>query len=409
MSWTRAILGAAALLALLLVVGQRKSERRTAQPEPVATAQSEAFTALNRTPPNTETPPAAPPPPVAGQDLFAGPTVIELALEVPPSGIQSLRDQPRVWTSARLRTGNEIFEAVAVHIKGSQGSLQSIDQRPSFTISFSHFQPDRRFHQLRKIHLNNCAEDPSAMTQILCGELCRNAGLPAARSSYAILRLNRRKLGLYVLTEGLTKEFLQQHFTKTRGNLYDGGFRKDIDQTLERIGGEGVDTQNDRRALLRAARERDPRRRWARLTQVLDTERFISLLAITTLTWNWDGYPMAQNNYRLYHDPASDRMVFIPHGLDQMFWEPQGSIYPPLRGLVAAAVMETAEGQTLYRKRLAELHRDVFQVSSLHRRIDELTAHIAPYRRDAPQQGARLKSLVAARARSVAGQLAEGE
>jgi spore coat protein H len=129
---------------------------------------------------------------------------------------------------------------------------------------------------------------------------------------------------------------------------------------------------------------------------------------MSTIQWNWDGYPMARNNYRIYHDPATDRLVFIPHGLDQMFWEPEGPIYPRLQGLVAIAVMRVPEARRLYRDRLAALNETVFAVELLQRRVDELVALIRPYRRDAPQQGARLKDLIEMRSTSIAEQLASG-
>lgn len=340
-----------------------------------------------------------------GWDLLAATNVPSFQLDLPESALNSLREQPREWTRGTLRLGDEIFPDVAVHIKGSEGSLQPIDRRPSLTISINKYAPGRKLHGLRKIHFNNTAEDPTFMTEILCGQICRQAGLPAARSGYATLTLNRRKLGLYVLKEGLTKEFLAQHFPRTDGNLYDGGFRKDIDQELERIGGDGPEDQSDRLALLAAAREPDLERRWVRLQQVLDTDRFITLLAFTTITWNWDGYPMARNNYRLYHDPESDRLVFIPHGLDQMFWQPQGSIYPRMSAIVATAVLRIPEGRRLYRERLAQMHTNVFQVDQLSRRIDQLAAVLQPHKPDADAQAARLKRQIAGRAESIARQL----
>jgi hypothetical protein len=344
-----------------------------------------------------------------GWDLLAATNVPSFQLELSQAALSSLREQPREWTRGTLRLGDEVFTDVGVHIKGSEGSLQPIDRRPSLTISINKYVPGRKLHGLRKIHFNNTAEDPTFMTEILCGQICRQAGLPAARSGYATLTLNRRKLGLYVLKEGLTKEFLAQHFQRTDGNLYDGGFQKDIDHELERIGGDGPEDQSDRLALLAAAREPDPQRRWLRLQKVLDTDRFMTLLAFTTIAWNWDGYPMARNNYRLYHDPESDRLVFIPHGLDQMFWQPQGSIDPRMNGIVAAAVLRIPECRRLYRERLALLHTNVFQVDQLSRRIDQLAAVIRPYKPDTDTQADRLKRQIAGRAESIARQLGAPE
>lgn len=346
-------------------------------------------------------------PPPGG--LFEGRSVPGFTLELGSEAMQSLRDQPREWVRATLVTGSNRFPDVAVHIKGSQGSLQSIDERPALTVSLNRFAPGRKFEGLRKIHFNNMAEDPSFLMEILCSELCRKAGLPAARSAHVTLTLNGRRLGLYVLKEGLTSEFLGQYFRDTSGNLYDGGFRRDINRPLERIGGKGPEDQSDRIALLNAAREPNLDKRWQRLQQVLDVDRFITLLAMTTIMWNWDGYPMARNNYRIYHDPTTDKLVFIPHGLDQMFWEPEGSIYPPMRAIVAAAVIAVPEGRRLYRERLKALHADVFKVDELNRRTDELAALIKPHRHDAARQAARLKQLMAARWDSIARQMTVAE
>jgi len=340
-----------------------------------------------------------------GWELFAGTNVPAFSLELDSAAMQSLRESPREWAHGTLRLGGKTFQDVGVHIKGSEGSLQPIDRRPSLTVSLNKFVSGQKLLGLQKIHFNNTAEDPSFMTEVVCGELYRQAGVPAARAAHGTLTLNGRSLGLYMVKEGLTKTFLAQYFQRTDGVLYDGGFQQDITTPFERIGGKEPAGQADRVALLAAAREPDLARRWARLQQTLDTERFISLLAMSTLTWNWDGYPMAYNNYRVYHDPERDRLSFMPHGLDQMFWEPQGPIYPPLRGLLARAVMQVPEGRQLYRERLAALHTNVFKVEVLDRRVDELTALITPFRPNAQAQSARLKQLIAGRARSVGTQL----
>jgi spore coat protein H len=356
----------------------------------------------------TELPNRSPQPPrpkAPGAELFAGTNVWAFSITIDSLNMQSLRRQPRAWAKGTVLLGKETYPNVGIHIKGSQGSLQAIDERPSLTLSFNKFVAGRRCHGLRKLHLNNTAEDPSFMTEVLCGELCRQAGLPAARAGHATLQLNGQRLGLYVVKEGLTTEFLAQYFRRTDGNLYDGGFQKDVDQVMERIHGDGPDEQKDRLALVDAAWERDPARQWKRLQEVLDIDRFISLLAITTLTWNWDGYPMARNNYRIYHDPETDKLVFIPHGLDQMFWEPQGTIYPRMNALVAAAVLRIPEARQLYRQRLAQLHADIFQENVLTNRVNELAALIQPYLPNAFAQAAKLRQQISGRAKSVAEQL----
>src|ERR1051326_5769173 len=44
------------------------------------------------------------------------------------------------------------------------------------------------------------------------------------------------------------------------------------------------------------------------------------------------------------------RMVFMPHGMDQMFYQPQSSLFPELKGVVATAVLETPEAREPFRE-----------------------------------------------------------
>src|SRR5207249_4645971 len=115
------------------------------------------------------------------------------------------------------------------------------------------------------------------------------------------------------------------------------------------------------RAVVAAAEDPDPVRRLERLGQVLDVDRFISMIAMEVMTWHWDGYAMKKNNYKVYHDPASGKVVFFPHGMDQMFWDPSGPIVPSMEGLVARALLETTAGRRRYRERMALLLTNVFK------------------------------------------------
>jgi len=54
-------------------------------------------------------------------------------------------------------------------------------------------------------------------------------GCPCGRACHAIVELNGRKVGLYVLKEGFDTVFLKRHFKDESGNLYDGGFLQEID------------------------------------------------------------------------------------------------------------------------------------------------------------------------------------
>jgi hypothetical protein len=105
----------------------------------------------------------------------------------------------------------------------------------------------------------------------------------------------------------------------------------------------------------------------------------LSFMALEMMTWHWDGYVMKHNNYRVYHEPASDKIYFLPHGMDQMFWVADAAIVPVNPGgLVATAILRTPQGRKLYRERVGVLLTNVFLVERLTNRIDEVQRRIRP-------------------------------
>lgn len=317
-------------------------------------------------------------PDVSEEFLTNGPIPL-LQIEIRGTNLAALRRNDRNYARATVKEGETVYVNVGMHLKGAAGSFRGLDDRPCLTLNFDKFQDGQKFHGLDKIHLNNSVQDGSYITEILCGDLFRAAGVPTPRGTHARVRLNGRDLGLYVLKEGFDKRFLRRYFDNPTGNLYDGGFLKEITEPIERTSGEGdVKKYSDLKAVAAAAMEPDPVRRLERLEKVLDLDRFLSFFALEIMTWHWDGYAMKKNNYRVYHDPDSGRAVFLPHGMDQMFWDARGSIYPPIDGLVAQQILAAPEGKRRYRERVAELAARLFTAEWLTNRIHQLQARIRP-------------------------------
>jgi hypothetical protein len=155
------------------------------------------------------------------------------------------------------------------------------------------------------------------------------------------------------------------------------------------------------------------------LSSVLDLDRFITYLALDIMMCNWDGYALNQNNYRIYHDPTIDKLVFMPHGLDQMFGGGRVNlganmpVFPRMRGLVARAVMATKEGRERYRERVAQLLDSVYDVPAMTNRVHELAARIHPILaekgpgavREHEKEVAEMCERIAERAESIRAQL----
>ncbi len=317
--------------------------------------------------------------PLPGADVFTNGAVHQLRLSISAADMESLRQDAREFIRATVNEGATTYQDVAVHLKGSVGSFRPVDDKPDWTLDFNRFNGRQRFHGLRRIHLNNSVEDPSFCNELLGGELFRAAGVPAPRVAHAVVTLNGRRLGLYVLKEGFTEDFLACYFKQVGGNLYEPGEGHDVNQRLKR---NSVQAPRQGRAALEAlaeaALETDPARRWLRLEATLDVNRFVTFMAMEVMVGHRDGYCLARNNYRVYQDLDAGKFVFFPHGMDQLLGNPDSPWQPHMAGLVAKAVMDTAEGRRQYRTCFESLFTNVFRVRMLSERVDQVVAHLRP-------------------------------
>ncbi|HEX4645156.1 MAG TPA: CotH kinase family protein, partial [Verrucomicrobiae bacterium] len=307
-----------------------------------------------------------------GQELFTNGAVAGIRIQIAAAELDELRRDPRVFVRATLIEGSTRFDNVAVHLKGAVGSFRPIDDKPAFTLDFARFLPGRSFHGLRRIHLNNSVEDPSYCNELIGGELFRAAGIPAPRVGRAVVSLNERKLGLYVLKEGFTEDFLSCYFKQIGGNLYEPDEGHDVNQRLKKTGVEAPG--GDRKALkalAKAALEIDLNQRWNRLERTLELDRFIRFMALEVMLCHRDGYCLARNNFRVYQDLDSGKMIFFPHGMDQLFGNADLPWMPHMAGLVAQAVMETPQGKQLYSENFRSLLGTLFKPETLSNRIDD--------------------------------------
>lgn len=313
-----------------------------------------------------------------GAALFTNRVVHRLQLTITPENVAALKASPRQSVRATLREGTNVFEPVAVHLKGSVGSFRGLDGKPAFTISLDKFAPAQRFHGHKKIHLNNSVEDASYLHEMLGGEFFRAAGVPAARVTHALVEFNGRRLGMYVLKEGFTEDFLALTFPHPTGNLYDTGAGRDVDEPLRKDLGANPDDRSDLEALTEAALEPDLARRWTRLQGVLDMNRVLSFMAAEILLGHRDGYCLARNNFRVYHDVDSGRMLFFPHGMDVLLGNARAPVDVRMNGLVAQSILEIPEGRRAYRARCAQLFTNQFHVEKMHARVEETLSLLRP-------------------------------
>lgn len=314
----------------------------------------------------------------AAAALFSNGAPLQIKIELNDADVQALKKDNRKYVQATIIEANQTYTNVGLHLKGAAGSFRQLEEKPAFTLSFNQFNPAQRFHGLRKIHLNNSVQDGSYLNELLAGELFRSAKVPATRAAHALVELNGKRLGLYVVKEGFTKDFLALYFKKPNGNLYDMDPGREVTEKLKKDMGVGPNDWSDLKALAAAAQEPDLAKRWRALQKVLDVDRFVSFMAMEVMTCHWDGYCLGRNNFRVYFDRDQKKLLFFPHGADQMFQNATSPIQPPMAGLVAQAVIRVPQGRRLYRERFATLFTNVFDVRSLTNRVDSVVALTMP-------------------------------
>lgn len=337
---------------------------------------------------------------------FATGPLPRLHIELDPVEMRGLDNNPKTFIRAQIRESapgeaDHTYHNVGLHLKGSFGSIRPVADKPALTLNFDKFVPGQNFHGLDKLHLNNSVQDASYMCENIGGWVFRESGVPAPRVSAAHVWLNGRDLGIFVLKEGFDSPFYKRYFKDRSGNLYDGNFT-DVDRDMDVHLGEHklppinpldfkamrqrqvhlnelhAKASSRLRELADACREVDPDKRHQMLDQVLDVDRFLTFLACETMVAHWDGYAANRNNYRIYHDPKTDRLVFLPHGMDQLFQRPEHSLYGN-NSLVALAVTINNPGdRKRYIDRIAEIRRSAFKTETVTAQLARIAERIKP-------------------------------
>lgn len=310
------------------------------------------------------------------EEFFQQGMIPEIRITLTDKEEQQLRRDLRRYVDITF-TENETnkFKNVKMKLKGAAGSFRELGDRPALTISMR--KKGDRFHGLDKFHLNNSVQDESYLNELIAAELCREAGLPAARVTHARVWINGRDLGFYVLKEGMDEDFLKRHYKHPKGNFYEGSFCADIDAPLEKEFGDGPDDASDLKELIAACREGDQAKRWQMIEEKVAIDDFINFAAMEMMMCHWDGYCNNKNNYRLYFHSDDKKVRFLPHGMDQMFGDINFSVFHIPGSMVANAVLQNPAVHTKYRQRVREL-LPLFAPDKLHAKIDVAHTRLRP-------------------------------
>jgi hypothetical protein len=306
-----------------------------------------------------------------------------LRTDIPPSE----REKPFDYVPANLTIDGTDVGKVAIRKKGFVGSLDH--NRPSFKIQIDKYEKKKMFAGVDTLTLNNNKQDDSRVHQLVGYQFFRAAGLPASHCNLALVSVNGKSLGVYSNVESLDKHHFRRAFKSAKGTLYEGtvcDFHVHSLVRFERKFGSKKAIASIKNASI--ALDSNDRSILDKLGRHLDLDRFYRYWAAEVLVGHWDGYVSNKNNYFVYFDSKSERLHFLPWGLDQlatdrnMFWR-QG--FDPPKSIKADAAIprrlyKNPEARKKYFATMRSLLDEVWNEDKLVAQIDDLQAMINPHR-----------------------------
>ena len=294
---------------------------------------------------------------------------------------------------ATIKIDGETVTNAGLRKKGTT-SRRPISEKAGFTVKFNEFVSGQKLDGLKKLVIDNAIQDPSYLTGHLAYEVYRRAGLPAPRTSHAVLRFNGVDKGIFVLEEATNSDYLAKHFGDGNGNLYEGpwDFQKGVAAAdLKDEVSEGR-TRDDLTALTNVVMNASDANFPTQVNALLDLDQFINNYAVEMVASLWDNYAIVAWNYYLYHVPGG-RFVMLTHGvnwpccnisgapnwksdLDPLNihsdpWQ-AGPGYPPGRLSIRVDAIPALAAQ--FSTALKRVARDAFDVPTLQARIDRVVA-----------------------------------
>ena len=321
--------------------------------------------------------------------LFEEDTLPEFYLELDDDALDDLRREPYEYTEATLVYDGRRYGPIGIRTKG-ENSWRPFAQKSSIKLDFNRYDDSPgRFGELKGLTFNAMNEDYSMMHERVAYRIYRNAGVPAARGHHAVLYVNGELYGLFVMLDTIDDVFLGRWFDDTSGSMWeqhDGDLTDDYVQNnlyfqLE----EGDDDRTSLQALADALEGSGPEALEA-AGQYLDWEAFYRYWAAGSVAMNFDAYPFrfAGDDCHLYFDPERERLVYIPHGVDETFYY-DDDFEGRANGHIAAKCREVDACRDAWANVVYDT-LDIIESEDIAGYAEEVRDQIDPYVREDPER-----------------------
>jgi spore coat protein H len=240
------------------------------------------------------------------------------------------------WATGSVTIGDQTFALIGLRYKGN-GTIGDASRsiKKSFKLDLDRHGGTEQFFGMKTVNLHSGVADPSKCRETMGYAVYRSAGVPAARTALAEVRLSvpgkydRELLGVYTVVEDAGKPFLRKNFGTDKGllmkpeglrdfedkgddwNRYKGQFRPKREATAE---------ESKRLiAFAKLVHKADDAAFRKEIGSYLDLDNYLRFLAATAFVANTDSFFVLGHNYDLYLHPKTGRLHFIPWDLDRAF------------------------------------------------------------------------------------------
>lgn len=335
----------------------------------------------------------------AGGNINAGRDDVELLPRTP------------IYVPADVTFDGETFRHIGFRLKGNSSLVntwRSGSEKLPFRLNADVMEAaypdirDQTFFGFPNLSFSNGALDSSYLRAKVVTDLFRQAGLPAPRTAFMRVYLDRGSgtiyLGLYTMIEVPDGPMLDDLFGSSDGNLYkphSTGGRWTVfnpDHFPKKSNADDEDWTDIRDAIAVLNEPRGNAAAWRqRLEARFNVSGFLRWLALNTLVGNGDAYGgLSAHNYYLYGSPRHrDRLFWIPwdHDLSlsgggavgaaitiDLFQQGATASWPLIRFLLDDPIYRAA-----YRAHVEDLLATTFEPSRVIATVRAEQARIAPY------------------------------
>jgi spore coat protein H len=319
------------------------------------------------------------------------------------NGLSGMAGLDFEYVHADLEFDGKKFSDIAVRYKGNGTYMDARNsEKKSLKVDLNEFVKGQKLNGHTTLNFHNNITDPAWMNESLAYALYRDAGVPAARTSYTRLSItvpgtyDHKYFGLYALVENPDKNWTKDRFDSKKGAIlkpvtrelfvYKGAdwsaYRQAYDAKTD-ITDKQMRRVIDFAKLVSTATDEEFA---TKLPEFLDIDQFARFMAVTVWLSSTDSILMVGQNYIVHLDSETKKFVFAPWDLDRAF----GNFFVPDPEQLAIGkawgednrfltrVMNVPAVRDAYMKRMEEFQKTIFEPTKLLNCIEEIAAVIRP-------------------------------